>query len=57
MRNLIEEHIHNEKYRNILLARYIDGLTYEQIAERFDMSTQHTKTIVYKAQQKLLKYL
>lgn len=57
MRLLIEEHIHNAKYRDILLARYIDGLTYEKIAERFDMSTQQIKTIVYKAQAKLLRYL
>lgn len=57
MRLLIEEHIHNAKYRDILLSRYIDGLTYERIAERFDMSTQQIKTIVYKAQAKLLRYL
>lgn len=57
MRLLIEEHIHNAKYRDILLSRYIDGLTYERIAERFDMSAQQIKTIVYKAQAKLLRYL
>ena len=57
MRLLIEEHIHNEKYRKILMSRYIDGLTYERIAELYDMSVQQTKTIIYKAQNKLLKYL
>lgn len=57
MRHLIEEHIHNEKYRKILMSRYIDGLTYERIAELYDMSVQQTKTIIYKAQNKLLKYL
>lgn len=57
MIELISEHIHKAKYREILLARYIDGLTYEQIAGRFDMSTQQIKTIVYRAQSKLLKYL
>lgn len=54
---LIDEHIHNAKYRAILKLRYIDGLTYEKIAEKQEMSTQQIKTIVYKAQEKLLKYL
>ena len=57
MRGLIAEHIHNAKYRRILLLRYIDGLTYEQIAGEIDMSVQQVKTIVYKAQSKLIRYL
>ena len=57
MTELIAEHIHNKKYRDILLLRYIDGMTYERIAETVDMSVQQVKTIVYKAQNKLLKYL
>lgn len=57
MCKLIDEHIHNLKYRNILRLRYIDGLTYEKIAEEVDMSTQQVKTIIYRAQEKLLKYL
>lgn len=57
MRELIAEHIHNEKHRRILLLRYIDGLTYERIAEAVDMSTQQVKNIIYKAQQRLLRYL
>ena len=57
MCELIDEHIHNVKYRTILRLRYIDGLTYEKIAEEVDMSPQQVKTIVYKAQEKLLKYL
>ena len=57
MRELINEHIHNEKYRRILLLRYIDGLTYERIAEAVDMSTPQIKNIIYKAQQKLIRYL
>lgn len=33
MSALIDEHIHNEKCRAILKLRFIDGLTYEKIAE------------------------
>ena len=57
MCSLIDEHIHNARNRNILRLRYIDGLTYEKIAEEMDMSTQQIKTIVYKSQAKLIRYL
>lgn len=57
MNSLIDEHIHNVKYRAILKLRYLDGMTYDQIAEEMDMSVQQIKTIVYRAQNKLLKYL
>ena len=57
MCELIDEHIHNLKYRNILRLRYIDGLTYEKIAEEVNMSVQQVKTIVYKAQEKLIRYI
>ena len=54
---LIDEHIHNCRDRDILKSRYIDGLTYERLAEKYDLSTQRVKTIVYKSQQKLIRYL
>ena len=57
MRELIEEHIHNSRYRAVLLLRFIDGLTYEEIAERTNYSTQQVKTIVYRSQEKLIRYL
>ena len=57
MNQLIDEHIHNARNRVILRLRYIDGMTYEKIAEKMDMSTQQIKTIVYRSQEKLLKHL
>lgn len=57
IRELIDEHIHKAKYREILKLRLIDGITYEQIAETVDMSTQQVKTIVYRSKEKLLRYL
>ena len=57
MRELINEHIHNARHREILLLRYIDGLTYERIAEVVGMSTQQIKNIIYKAQQRLIRHL
>ena len=54
---LISEHIHSQRDRELLLSRYVDGLTYERIAAKYDLSTQRVKTIVHKAQEKLIQYL
>ena len=54
---LIDEHIHSERDRRILKRRLIDGICYEPLAEEFDMSVRQIKTIVYKAQERLFKYL
>lgn len=43
--------------RLILKDRLLDGLTYEKIAEKHDMSVRHIKTIVYKTQEKLFKHI
>ena len=57
MNELIDEHIHNARNRAILRLRYIDGMTYENIAANMELSTQQVKKIVYKSQEKLLKHL
>ena len=57
MNELIDEHIHNARNRAILRLRYIDGMTYENIAAKMELSTQQVKKIVYKSQEKLLKHL
>ena len=54
---LIDEHIHSERDRAILKRRLIDGLCFEPLAEEFSLSVQRTKAIVYKAQNKLFRYL
>ena len=54
---LIDEHIHHALHRQMLKDRLIDGMTYEQIAEKHDMSVRQTKNIIYKETDKILKYL
>jgi DNA-directed RNA polymerase specialized sigma24 family protein len=34
--------------RALLKSRFIDGLTYEQLAEKYDLSVSRVKAIVYK---------
>lgn len=43
---LIGENIHSEKYREILRLRYIQGYTYEKIAEIVQMSPRYIRALV-----------
>ena len=55
--NLIDEYIFKERDRSILKRRLLDGVCFEPLAEEFDLSVQQTKTIVYKATEKLIKHI
>ena len=54
---LIDQWIFNEQHRLILSDRLFNGTTYERLAEKYDLSTQQVKNIVYKAMDKLEKNL
>ena len=54
---LIDQWIFNERHRLILSDRLFNGTTYEQLAEKYDLSTQQVKNIVYKAMDRLEKHL
>ncbi len=57
IREVIAEHIHSERDRKILERRLIDGITFEKLAEEFDLSVRCTKTIVYKGQEKVFRHI
>lgn len=54
---LIDQWIFNERHRLILTDRLFNGTTYERLAEKYDLSTQQVKNIVYKAMDRLEKHL
>lgn len=54
---LIDEHIHSERDRKILKRRLVDGICYEPLAEEFDMSDRQIKRIIYKLQERIMRYL
>ena len=54
---LIAEYLHSERDRRILFDRLVNGLTYEALAEKYQMSDRQIKTIVYKAEAVLFKHL
>lgn len=55
--HLIDEWCHKEYYRTILKLRFIDGLTFERIAEEVDMSVRQVKNIVYKEGDRVLRHI
>lgn len=54
---LIDQWIFNERHRLILSDRIFNGTTYERLAEKYGLSTQQVKNIVYKAMDRLEKHL
>jgi DNA-binding CsgD family transcriptional regulator len=54
---IIDEYIHSERDRKLLKRRLIDGITYERIAEEFDLSVRRTKTIVYRAEKTIFDHV
>ena len=54
---LIDEWIFSERDRKIIKRRLLDAITYEQLAEEFDMSVRNVKYIVDKNRKILLKHL
>ena len=48
---------HAERNRKILKRRLIDGITYEQLAEEFDLSVQMIQKIIYKNETKIFGFI
>lgn len=57
IRELIAEHIHSERDRAILERRLIDGITFERLAEEFEMSPKAVRMIVHKQEVVLFKHI
>ena len=57
---LIDEWVigyHGERDRQIVKRRLFDGVTFEKLAEEFEMSPRQTRTIVHKAEEKIFKHI
>ena len=54
---IIDEWILNERNRAVVKRRLIDGVTFEKLAEEFDLSTQQVKNIVYKCRDIVFRHL
>ena len=45
-----------ERDRNILKRRLLDGVTYDRLAEEFDLSVRQVKNIVYKREDDIFRH-
>jgi len=52
---VIDEYIHSERDRAILKRRLIDGITYEKLAEEFDLSVAQIKRLIYKGEDYIFR--
>ena len=57
IRELIAEHIHSERDRRIMERRLVDGVTFEKLAEEFEMSDRQVRRIVYRLKDELFKWI
>ena len=51
----IDRWIFSEKHRKILKRKLLDGITYEQLAEEFEMSSRQMARIIPRLQNQLFK--
>jgi len=57
IRELINEYIHSERDRCLILRRLVDGITFERLSEEFDLSPRQTRTIVHKCEREIFKHI
>ena len=58
--NLIDEYVrgsHADRNRKILKDRLINGMLYEPLAEKYNLSVRATQNIIYKASEQLFKHV
>ena len=56
---LIHEYVigrNAERNRAVLSRRLLDGITFECLAEEFDLSVRQVKNIVYKASEQIYRH-
>lgn len=57
IREIIAEYVHSERDRAILCRRLIDGITFERLAEEFELSCKAVRNIVHKRETEIFRHL
>lgn len=55
--SFIEEWVRKERDREMLKDRLINGMMYEPLAEKYNLSVRATQNIIYKASEQLFKHV
>lgn len=54
---LIDEWIFNETHRRMIKRKLLDGVSYEKMAEEFDITCNTAKRIIKRYKQELINHL
>lgn len=57
IKELIQEHIHNEEDRRMLFARLVNGKTFEQISEMVSKDVKTVRKRIHRGEEILYRYL
>lgn len=49
--------LHAERNRKIIKDRLINGMLYEPLAEKYDLSVRMIQNIIYRAEEQLFKHI
>ena len=52
---IIDEYIFNERDRQIMKRRLLDGVIFDRLGEEFDMDSDSVRNIYYKHRSKILR--
>lgn len=44
----VKQYCHNKKHRDILIDRYCEGMTFSELAEKYNYPERSIKSLVYK---------
>ena len=55
--DLFDAYIFNERNRQIVRRRLLDGVLYEDLAEEYSLSVNQVKTMCYKAIEKISAHI
>lgn len=53
----ISDWIHNKRNREILHDRLIDGMIFDELSAKYNLSVQQIKTIVYKGKETIFTHI
>ena len=54
---LINQFVFSKRDREMITDRLLDGLTYEQLAEKYYMSVSQIKNIIHKTKDKVFSHI
>lgn len=54
---LIDEYIFSERDRAMVKRKLLDGITYEDLAEEYELSVQRAKSIIKESKTRLFRHV